>query len=395
MNANERERQLRGWLDARDPGEAPARLRAAVAEVPYATRRSIFPALDAAMARVLGPSALASQVVLLVVLVTLVVALVGGALLLRSESIAPRGLIAYVAPLDSPGATGISLVAADGTGGRRVTAVASNIFEHSPRWSADGRTLLFARTTDLDPFAACGGVGSIVLYDVATATEQVLATDLRPLQELEWSPSGEQVAFVHPPAGCGIPGEIGIVDVASHRITTSPLETVGAGWDLRWVAGAPSVSEVDALRNDVPTPDGKLEADCGGVVRDPTHRLLISDRQTKAQIDLGPGLAGSWSPDGSAIAFIQPTDQGPPAQFRFQDQLVVAGVGTWQVRVVSAIETTQLAAPELRWTPDGRAIYWIDGQGGHVVDVASGRAVDLPPIVNGSTDLSWQPLPGA
>lgn len=395
MNA-EQERLLRSWLDGRNPGDAPDRLRAAVAEVPYATRRSIFPALDAAIAQIVGPSAFASRVALLIILATLVVALVGGALLLRSESFAPRGLIAYVAPLGAAGGTGISLVAADGTGGRRVTAVASNVFDHSPRWSADGRTLLFARTTDLDPFTACGGVGSIVLYDLATATERVVASDLRPLQQVEWAPSGDRVAFVQPPPGCNDPAKLGVVDLASGRVTTSALEDVGVAWELRWVGGSPSASVIDLFSGDVPSQDGKLKADCGGVLRDPSHRLVVTDQQNGADVDLGPGQAGSWSHDGTAIAFIQPSAEATPGQVEFHDQLAVAVVGTWQVRVLGPdVETTQVRAPELRWTPDGRAIYWIDGQGGHVVDVASGRATNLPAIVNGSTDLSWQPLPGA
>jgi hypothetical protein len=78
----------------------------------------------------------------------------------------------------------------------------------------------------------------------------------------------------------------------------------------------------------------------------------------------------------------------------FQDRLAIAVVGTWEVRILSDIETTQLAVPTLRWTADGAAIYWIDSRGGHVVDVASGHAADLPAAVNGSGDLRWQPVPG-
>ena len=398
MNADQ-EPQLRGWLAARDPGDAPARLRAAVSGVPFATSGSIFPALDALMGRLLGPSALASRLALLAIVLTIAAATTGAALLLRSGLLPPPGLIAYVAPLGSQGATGISLVAADGTGGRRVTAAASNIFEHSPRWSADGRTLLFARTTDLDPMTACGGVGSIVLYDLATATERIVASDLRPLQQVEWLPSGDRVAFVQPPPGCSDAAALGVVDLASGRVTTSLLQGApaelprnGVAWELRWVAGSPSASEIDLFSGDVPSQDGKLKADCGGVLRDPTHRLVIADQQSGAEVDLGPGQAGSWSPDGSAIAFIVPTNGAAPVLGVYHDQLAIAVVGSWQVRVLDGIETTQTGAPELRWTADGGSIYWVDGQGGHLVDVASGRSTELPAELDGSTDLDWQPV---
>ena len=393
MNA-EQERLIRSWLDARDPGDAPARLRAAAADVPYRSRRSIFPAFDAAMARILPTWAVARPVLLLIVGLSLAAAIVGAALVLRSQPLPPRGLIAYTAPLGPAGATGIRLVAADGSGGRQITAAVSNIFEHAPRWSADGRTLLFARTTDLDPLAACGGVGSIVLYDMATGTERVVASGLRPLQQVEWSPSGDRVAFVHPPAGCGIPAELGVVDLASGRISTSPLQESGIAWKLRWVAGVPSASAVDLFTGDVPSQDGRFKADCGGLRRDPTHRLQVSDRQTGTDVDLGPGLAGAWSPDDTALAFIQPASPVAYGDLAFQDRLAIAVVGTWEVRILSDIETTQLAVPTLRWTADGAAIYWIDSRGGHVVDVASGHAADLPAKVNGSADLQWQPVPG-
>ncbi|MBI2781770.1 MAG: sigma-70 family RNA polymerase sigma factor [Chloroflexi bacterium] len=50
--------------------------------------------------------------------------------------------------------------------------------------------------------------------------------------------------------------------------------------------------------------------------------------------------------------------------------------------------------PRIWWTQRGTAIYWLDGRGGHIVEVASGRTVDLPAAVIGCDDLQRQPLPG-
>jgi hypothetical protein len=149
---------------------------------------------------------------------------------------------------------------------------------------------------------------------------------------------------------------------------------------------------IDLVSGDATSRDGRYKAECGGVRREPTHRLQVSDRQTGANVDLGPGLSGAWSPDDTAIAFIQPASPVAYGDFEFRDRLAIAGVGTWAVRILSGIETTQLAVPTLHWTADGGAIYWIDGTGGHVVDVASGQSTKLPPAIDGGTDLQWQPL---
>ena len=394
MNA-EQERLLRGWLDGRNPGDAPDRLRAAVAQVPYATRGSTFPALDAVMARILGPSAFAGRAAFLVILATLALALVGGALLLRSESLAPRGLIAYVAPLGSAGGTGISLVNADGTGGRRVTAVASNIFEHSPRWSADGRTLAFGRTSELSAFGACEGVGSIVLYDVATATERVVATGLRPMDVIEWAPSGDRIAFLWPPPGCGAPGELGFVDLATGTVTATEL---GDGlWRLQR-AGA-TIEAVDTTVWEVDSLSGELVVRCEPIEGAFAGHVEVSDRETGTMIDLGIGWAPAWSPDESAMAFIQVTDE-PASGFEHGASLAVAGVEGWQVRTLADIIDPDFVRfgdvarlPLVQWTGDGTAIYWLDSAGAHVVEVSSGRSLDLTRILIGASDLRWQPTP--
>ena len=140
-------------------------------------------------------------VLLALVLVAALVALTAAGYLVLRPPFPPRGLLAYATSLEVTGSTGIRLVAADGTGARSVGGVAANTFDHSPRWSADGRTLLFARNDHLDAFGACGGVSSVVLYDVAAGTERVVATGLRPIDVVEWSPSEDSAAYLYPPPG--------------------------------------------------------------------------------------------------------------------------------------------------------------------------------------------------
>jgi dipeptidyl aminopeptidase/acylaminoacyl peptidase len=395
MNA-EQERLLSSWLESRDPGAAPASLRAATAEIPLTTRQALLPTLDDVLGRLLGASPIGRPALLVAALLALLLAVVGAALVLRSPGFPPPGLIAYSASQGQNGSTGIRLVAADGTGSREVTPTTPNIVEYSPRWSRDGRTLLFARITNLDPNSPCLGLGSVVLYDLATGAERIVATDLRAIQLVEWSPTGDGVAFVTPPRGCNTPGELGVVDLTSGRVTTAPQD---AGmWDVRWVGGLATVAQIDLVRGlEIPTEDERYRVGCPVRLEDADRRVVITDQQAGVQVDLGPGVGAAWSPDDTAIAFIQPVGQASAAGARVPARLAVAGVDGWKVRVfedaIIEVGANQVAAHTLHWTADGHSIYWTDLRGGHVFDIARGRFADLPEAVQGSTDVQWQPVP--
>jgi hypothetical protein len=275
----DQERIVRRWLESRDPGDPPERLRAAIADVPRAERAARFPFLAGPSTRlpwlhVAIRPALVVLVLLVALLVALLAAMAAGYLILRPP-FPPRGLVAYVAPIAASGSTGITLAAADGTMFRQVSPIQANLYDHSPRWSRDGRTLLFARTTSLDPLASCGGVGSVVMYDVATATERVVATHLRPMNVVEWSPGGDRAAYVYPPPGCGAEVELGVVDLRTGAVTTTivlPQQSEvapspgGALWRVQWAGEtATAVPEATVTNNgrdftttaDVPSHDGR------------------------------------------------------------------------------------------------------------------------------------------
>lgn len=410
MNSQQ-ERTVRSWLAARDPGNAPPRLRAAASAVPATTRGPIAPALDAAISRVFSLSRSAWLAVVLLAVVAVALTVAGAALWRSMQPFPPHGLIAYTIPLASTGGTGIHLVAADGSGERAVSAGASNVFDHSPRWSADGRTLLFARTTELDALSACGGVGSIVLYDVATATERVLATGLRPLDVVEWTPAGDRIAFLWPPSGCNAPGELGFVDVAGGQVTASPLdegtwrlERIGAGISaVRKAVEQPGLpGEPPVTRWEVSSSDGAFVATLTGPRLDAGSHLDVSERGTGATVGLGPAGSPTWSPDSRALAFIQIVDRLPEHGVEYRHHLAVATADGWKVRTLGDVLTPGDGSPydgvlslfPLFWTADGRAIYWMDTKGGHVVDVIGGAVLDLPAVINGCEDLQWQP-PGS
>ena len=376
----------------------------------------MFPALDVAIARIFGNARWIRPVVVLVVVLALVAAAVGAALLQPWRPFPPRGLIAYTAPLPEAGSTGIFLVAADGSGRRQISPSKANLFDHSPRWSRDGRTLLFVRTTQLDAFSACGGVGSVVLYDLSAGAERVVATGLRPMNVIDWSPAGDRAAYVYPPAGCGANVELGIVDLATGQVTTKavlPQQSEvdpggGIKWHVQW-AGDEAFAVPDATVTttngrdytttvDVPSHDDHILASAAATTPGLVPELRVTDRTTGESVDLGPGGAPRWSPDDSAVAFIQPGGSaGPNAVDLVRDHLAIASAEGRQTRqlidVLLPDGPPANLLPTLAWTSDGAAIYWTDVNGVHVVDVVSGRAGDLTALPRDCDDVQWQPMP--
>ena len=71
------ERRLLGWLEERDPGVPPARLRAAVAEIPYTVKPNAWPVLDGVLVRLVGPWTTARGAALLFIILAALVAVVG------------------------------------------------------------------------------------------------------------------------------------------------------------------------------------------------------------------------------------------------------------------------------------------------------------------------------
>ena len=409
---------LRHWLEARDPGPARAALREAVQAVPFTERSARFPALDLTLRAGFGLAALARPLVLIGLVLVTVLALVGLAVLQPWRPFPPRGLLAYTAPLAANGSSGIIIAAADGSAKRQIGASAANTYDHSPRWSDDGRTLLFARTIGLDPLGSCGGVGSVVLYDVGTGTERVVASGLRPMNVIEWSPSGDRAAYTYPPPGCGAEVELGVVDLRTGEVTTTvvlPQESEqnpspnGVLWHVAWIGDVASAvpDSTSASNNgrdwtttvDVPAHGGRASIRTMWTTPDLNPTVTAAD-STGRSIDLGPGGVATWSPDDSAVAFIRPGGPaGPNAVDYVRDQLVIVSADGWESRPLADVLVIDGPPadwiPQVSWTRDGEAIYWVDRGGDvHVVDVATGRSADLVGIAEGCDDPQWQPLPG-
>jgi dipeptidyl aminopeptidase/acylaminoacyl peptidase len=406
MNANE-ERSVRAWLEGRDPGTVPDRLRAAAVQVPYAGGQGTVAELRLRLSRV-SPTARVMAVAAALAAAALLVA--AGALLLRSP-FTPRGLIAY----STSGAIGgIRVISADGSGARSLTL---GDHDKSPRWSPDGRSLLFIRFIDGPPDSACTEQTSIVIHDLELGTERVLAT-VPIVVKAEWSSSGRQIAFLGLGHDCELAGS-GLIDVASGRVTTSDAG-IGALWFF-WTGDALTFSypdhlgRVDAAALDGqaseerlfafsdgqqanPSPDGRYVALSSKPDAQRAWSLEIVDLADGRRVDLGPGFFGWWSPDGASVAFVQPG--APDAVLgRSRDRLVVTVGAERRLRTLGDVVVAGRSPlepiggiPNLAWTSDGQAIYWRDTTGAHAVEVSTGQSIDLPRVLIVSDDLQWQQL---
>ncbi|MCY4658454.1 MAG: hypothetical protein OXF93_01390 [Acidobacteria bacterium] len=224
---------------------------------------------------------------------------------------------------------GVYVMSADGSGARRLTA--DGHLAGSPKWSADGRRLVFYEVAVADTFRARwlpdqAGVDSrIVSVDVAGGDRTVHATGrglklspqfLGPGRVGYLAKSGPSAAIAFSDGTVGATGDIGnpswsrdgarlvyqqgpIATTARPRAPGERLRGIDAALDLRYASGFPAVS-----------PDGRRL-----VVSERTGRGRPDDRTSLAvwntdggepsRIFRGDGsvMSPQWSPDGEWIVF--------------------------------------------------------------------------------------------
>ena len=180
----------------------------------------------------------------------------------------------------SDGKLAIHTCAADGSDDK--TLVPHKAFEESPRWSPDGKLVVWVSTRDKNP----------ELYTVTADGKDIvrltteIGFDLHPA----WSPDGERIAFAS-----GRTGKQKIHVMKADGTGTKPI-TDGDGLDA-WPAWRPDGKQIAFVSNRTGNYDLWLANDDGtGPVN-----LTVS----KAQ-DTSP----AWSPDGKKLAFISTRDGG-------------------------------------------------------------------------------------
>ena len=231
----------------------------------------------------------------------------------------------------------------------------------SPRFSPDGRTVLFTS------FAS--GTPQIMAVDVDTVTPRALTQDPRTMSFApRYSPDGRWIAFSRETAGNT---DIWVMEVGNPSFS-KPL-TRGPSIDT-----APSWS-----------PDGRqivFESDRSG-----SSQLYVmrADGSDPVRISFGEGGGSygepSWSPRGDRIAFTRQTRQGSAIGIMRADgsdeRLLTEGSGD--------------AGPS--WAPNGRVLIFTRQGGGdeaahlHSVDI-TGRNMRPVALNDAASDPAWGPL---
>ena len=295
----------------------------------------------------------------------------------------------------------VHVMSADGSGVRRLTS--DGHLTGSPKWSADGRRLVFYEVAVADTFRARwlpdqGGVDSrIVSVDVATGDRTVHAAG----RGLKLSPQflgpdrvgylaklGPSAALAFSDGAVGATGDIGnpswsrdgarvvyqrgpIATIARPRAPGEKLQGIDAALDLRYASGFPAVS-----------PDGR--------------RLVVSERTGRGRPDDRTSLA-VWSTDGGEPRRIFRGDGSVMSpQWSPDGEWIVFGMGNYflartrpgRVMLVRADGSEAHAITQgagnagfPSFSPDGNEVvyrYWTDTAGGlRIVTLADGAVRTL------------------
>ena len=258
----------------------------------------------------------------------------------------------------------------------QVTTDADEFTGSVVNWSHDGREIVFSS----------GRTGNWDLFAVSAVGGEVRQITDRPDNDWDpdWSADGEWIAFNASPRGAG--GDLWIVPAAgggqARQLTSGAHGDYNPAWspDGKWIAfcsardgewdiwivpsagGVPRNVTEGRFRAFRPrwSPDGRSvlfpasAAGKGELWSQPSEGgepvKIASD------VDIGIGGGGSWSPDGSEVAFVKVTSSGGKDIWKVNDAGEEAALTQGGLAAGSAAS--------VRWSPTGELIAFVSQSGG-------------------------------
>lgn len=320
-------------------------------------------------------------------------------------TLGPANVIAFGARDDDGGAPyGLYLVRSDGAGLEKLTEETG--FTFFPRWSPDGSRLAYIVGSEGEERP-----GQLFVYDFATRTvtpvsDQALPSMLGPAAS--WSPDGTRLAFAEAVAG----GRLRIFDVREGELE-APLDASGTapdwsptGDELVFTSpgaeaevmrvesdggdGEPLLARPGPEGNPRWSPDARLIAFWGAPADEPEARaLLLLPRDGDGPIELGPGFAAAWSPEGERLAYARSARAEQPADL---DIFLIPASGGTPERLTESVTVDSWPS----WSPEGDQLAYlaqVDPQTAFLcllrLDPPERNCLDLPGLVPAAP--AWSP----
>lgn len=289
---------------------------------------------------------------------------------------------------DRSGGENLWTIAPDGTDTTQITRGNGNIYT-SPEWTPDGQYIVSSRTFGL------GGEAKLWLYhiDGGSGTQLIEAADNAKLLGAAFGPDGRYVYFAEATGdwqyNASLPRyQVQVYDRENGE-TTARTARYGSGFrpaispDGRWlVYGSRHESETGLRRRDLETGDEEW-------LVFPIHR---DDQESRATLDVLPGY--SFTPDSRSVILSHgggfwsvPIEGGAPRAIPFTADVEI-GFGP-EVRTAYRVEADDsLVISQIRDaepSPDGRRLAFTALGALHVMDLPGGtprRLIEGPAIQN-------------
>lgn len=275
------------------------------------------------------------------------------------------------------------------TGGTPVRIAAGLSYETQPRFSPDGKRIAF--TSDRG-----GGDNIWIMNADGSDKRQVTKEDFRLLNQPSWSPDGRFIiAKKHFTTGRSLgTGEVWLYHVSGGNgvaLVKKPNEQHQK--ELGEPIYAPDGKHIYFTRNVTPGPIFQYAQDSNTQLFDIERYDLDTGEVEPVVTGAGGSVRPSPSPDGKMIAFVR--------RERAKSKLYVKDLATGEERKVydaldqDVQETWAVTGvyPNMDWTPDSaNIVFWAGGKI-RKLDVASGRASDIPFHVADTRDMIDPPRP--